>query len=111
MSKEVLRIPKMSVHKDELETGITIDPAEKTAFICSTIPNMIKKMYQWVENHDEAEIDLDNSFCLGITVPMSWVHVRPAIQRKTTKRQMTEEEKAALIERLQRARETKKRAL
>lgn len=100
MSKQITRIPKTSITLEERETTIDIDPITKLAYVCSTIPATINKLYQMAEECDEVEIDLDNAFALGVTMPMKWIK----IQRP---RQMTEEQRAASAERLRAMRAAK----
>ena len=73
---------------------IVIDPMTKRASVYSCIPSTVKKLYQLAE-HEEAEIDMDNSYGLTITVPQSWIKIRPPV-----KRQLTDEQRAALVERM-----------
>ena len=47
-------------------------------------------------DHEEAKIELDNQYGLMISVPQNWIKIRPPV-----KRQLTEEQKAALAERMQ----------
>lgn len=71
-----------------------IDPMTKHASVYSCIPSTMKKLYQLAE-HEEAEIDMDNSYGLTITVPQSWIKIRSPV-----KRQLTDEQRAALVERM-----------
>ena len=66
---------------------------------------MVKKLYAMAEEHeDEAKIELDNSYGLMISVPQSWIKVRPPV-----KRQLTDEQKAALAERMNKVRKGKQK--
>ena len=66
----------------------------KRANVYSCIPTTVKKLHKLAE-HDDAEIDLDNSYGFAITVPQNWIKIRPPM-----KRQLTDEQKAALAERM-----------
>lgn len=99
----ITRKPKGTTSREEQETTITIDPTTKKASIFSTVPAMIRKLYDFAEQSEEVEINLDNEFCLGILVPMNWIRVRPPI-----KRELSEEQKAAAAERLSALRQKNK---
>lgn len=46
-------------------------------------------------DHEEAKIELDNQYGLMISVPQNWIKIRPPV-----KRQLTDEQKVALAERM-----------
>ena len=46
-------------------------------------------------DHEEAKIELDNQYGLMISVPQNWIKIRPPV-----KRQLTDEQKAAMAERM-----------
>ena len=99
------KIEKQSVQQIEQETDIVIDPLTKRATVYSCIPSMVKKLYAMAEEHeDEAKIELDNSYGLMISVPQNWIKVRPPV-----KRQLTDEQKAALAERMNKVRKEKQK--
>lgn len=56
------------------------------------------------EHEDEAKIELDNSYGLMISVPQSWIKVRPPVKRR-----LTDEQKAALAERMNKVRKGKQK--
>lgn len=85
---------KVSVPQIEQETVITVDPITKRASVYSCIPPMVKRLYKLAE-HEDAKIELDNQYGLTISVPQSWIKIRPPV-----KRQLTDEQKAALSERM-----------
>ena len=86
---------KVSIPQIEQETAITIDPLTKRASVYSCIPSVVKRLYKMAD-HEEAKIELDNQYGLMISVPQNWIKIRPPV-----KRQLTEEQKAALAERMQ----------
>lgn len=98
--KQIDRIPKVQIKREELDTSICIDPLTKKAVVWSTIPVTVKKLYKLAEEHDEVSIDLDNEFGLGIAVPMTWVKVRPP-------RKISDEQRAAMAERMKKAKKEK----
>ena len=46
-------------------------------------------------DHEEAKIELDNQYGLMISVPQNWIKIRPPV-----KRQLTDEQKAAMAEKM-----------
>lgn len=60
----------------------------------SCVPSVIKKLYRYAE-HEDVKIELDNKYGLMISVPQNWVKVRPPV-----KRVLSDEQKAALAERM-----------
>lgn len=95
MAKLIKRIHKVRIKKEELDTSICIDPLTKTACVWSVVPSVVKRLYKLAEEHDDVSIDLDNEFGLAINVPMNWIKIRPHV-----KRQLTDEQKATLSERM-----------
>lgn len=95
--KQIKKVPKVTIKREELDTSICIDPLTKTATVWSTIPTTVKRLYKLAEEYDDVSIDLDNEFGLGIVVPMNWVKVRPP-------RKISDEQKAAMAERMKKAR-------
>ena len=75
-----------------------IDPVEKRASVYSCIPSTVKKLYKLAEQ-ENARIELDNQYGLMISVPQNWIKIRPP-----AKRVLTEEQKAALAERMSKVR-------
>lgn len=61
----------------------------------SCIPSTVKRLYKLVEEHEDAAIDIDNDYGLCINVPANWIKIRPPV-----KRNLTDEQKAAMAERL-----------
>ena len=100
--KQINRIPKVRIKREELDTSICIDPLTKKAVVWSTIPATVKRLYKLAEEHDEVSIDLDNEFGLGIVVPITWVKVRPP-------RKVSEEQRAAMAERMNKVRKEKRK--
>ena len=92
--KETKKMKKESIPQIEQETTITIDPLTKRASVYSCIPSMVKKLYQFAERPD-VTVELDNAYGLMISVPQNWIKIRPP-----AKRQMTDEQKEALAERM-----------
>ena len=92
--KVVNRIPKVKVLQIEQETVIVIDPLTKRANVYSCVPSMVNKLYEYAERED-VKIDLDNEYGLAIDVPMNWIKIRPPV-----KRQLTDEQRATLSERM-----------
>ena len=95
-------IPKTTIIREEQETVITIDPLAKRACVYSCIPNVVKKLYKYTEEHEDAHIDLDNEYGQTISVPMNWIKVRPPV-----KREYTEEQKQIMSARLKEVRKKK----
>ena len=93
--------PKSSTPLIEQETSITIDPLTKRAAIYSCVPTMMKKMDTWM-NHPDAITEIDDANGIMISVPMGWIKIRPP-----TKRNYTEEQRAAMAERMRSARKEK----
>ena len=60
----------------------------------SCIPSVVKRLYKMAD-HEEAKIELDNQYGLMISVPQNWIKIRPPV-----KRQLTDEQKAAMAERM-----------
>lgn len=93
--------PKSSTPLIEQETSITIDPLTKRAAIYSCVPTMMKKMDTWM-NHPDAITEIDDANGIMISVPMGWIKIRPP-----TKRQLSDEQRAALAERMNHVRKGK----
>ena len=85
---------KVSIPQIEQETAIVIDPLTKRASVYSCIPSTVKKLYK-LADHEEAKLELDNQYGLMISVPQNWIKIRPPV-----KRQLTDEQKVALAERM-----------
>ena len=98
----VNKIPKTSISQIEQETVIVVDPVTKRASVYSCIPSMVKKLYQYAE-HEDVKIDMDNEYGLTIDVPQNWVKIRPPV-----KRQLTDEQRATLSERMKNVKKGKK---
>ena len=92
---------KISVSLNEQETVITIDPVTKRASVYSCIPNTIKALYKLADNED-VNVEKDDSYGLMISVPQNWIKIRPPV-----KRAFSEEQRAAMSERLKGMRKNK----
>ena len=92
--------------RDEIETDITIDYAEKRAFIYSCYYPFVKKIRALAEKFPEnAVIEKDNGIGIHAYVPISWIKITPQI-----KRVISDEAKQKAIENLKRYRESKELA-
>ena len=96
--------PKSSTPLIEQETTITIDPLTKRATVYSCVPTMMKKMDTQM-HHPDAITEIDDTNGVMISVPMDWIKIRPP-----TKRQLSEEQRAALVERMNNVRKGKVQA-
>ena len=85
---------------DEQETSIVIDYATKKAYVYTSKINAAKQLVKMCSDHpDEALITRCDKTGVDITMPASWVVIRPKI-----KREMSEEQRRAVAERLSSAR-------
>ena len=90
-------IPKVSTPYEEQETIINISPRQISdcASVYSTLPAMINKLWKLHEKHpDEVKVVHDDKYGIEFSIPRDWIKVSP-------KRQVSEETKAKLRERLQ----------
>ena len=88
--------PKVGNPLDEQETIINIDPKQISdkASVYTTIPSMLSRMWKLYEQHpDEVELISDDKYGSEFKVPRDWVRIKP-------KRQMSEEQKQKMAERL-----------
>ena len=99
--KEIKRITKVSCRKEEQETDIIIDPSTGTASVFSSVPTTINRLYKLLE-HPDAIVEMDTQYGLMISVPMSWIKIRPPIKRK-----YTQEQREKMAMNLQKARKKK----
>lgn len=84
---------------EEQETNIVVDPITKRASVFSCIPSTVKALYKLLD-HPDVEVEMDSMYGLMISVPQSWIKIKPPIQRE-----FTEEQKEAMRQRLMKARE------
>lgn len=94
---EIIKAPKIPCSKEEQETQIIISHLDKKAYVFTCASPMYDKLYALLE-HQEAELCQDNKYGVEISVPMSWIKIRPPI-----KRNYTEEQRRAIAERLKSA--------
>ena len=92
---------KYFVSKDEQETVITISPVDKTATVYSCVPSVVKKIESMCGD-DEVEVISNDKYGIKVRVPYKWIKIS-----KPRKRECTDEQKAILKERLERARAIK----
>lgn len=98
---EIIKAPKIPCSKEEQETQIIISHLDKKAYVFTCASPMYDKLYALLE-HPEAELCQDNKYGVEISVPMSWIKIRPPI-----KRNYTEEQRQAMGQRLADARKAK----
>lgn len=96
---ETIKENKVPVPHNEQETVINICHSSKSATVWSTHPNTIKKLYTFVNNSEEAKIVQDMHSCLCVSIPYKWVKLSIPKGKK-----LTDEQKAALAERLRNSR-------
>lgn len=91
---------------DEQETIINMLPAtvSKQAEIYSCVPQMVSRLRKLAEDNPKDVAIMEDDGAVTATVPLSWIKIAPKI-----KRQMTEEQRQANIERLARYREAMKK--
>ena len=78
------------------ETIINIDPRQinEKAAVYTNMPNYLQRMWKLHEQYpDDVEVYRDDKYGTEFRVPRDWVKVKP-------KRQMSEEQRQLLIERL-----------
>lgn len=95
---------KTIVEKYEQETSICIDPNTKRAEVYSSIPSTVKQLQKLVEESSPNDVKVIRNDKYGITidVPAKWIK----IQKPRTKN-LTEEQKEALRQRMSNARKMK----
>lgn len=83
-----------SYTKEELETIITFNEAEKTASVYSCSPRYIEKMKKLAESEpDKVKLIKQDANGADFIVPKSWVKIRPP-------RKISDEQRQAAAERL-----------
>lgn len=88
-----------TVSRDEQETTAVIDHKAKHVLLYSCHPATVEKMRQWACEHDEVTLRGYDQYGINLTVPVSWVKIKPP-------RQYTEAQKQAMRDRLKNAPET-----
>ena len=82
---------------EEQETTINLSYQDKKAYVYTSRINVARRLLEMCEAHtDEASIRRLNSGGLEIEVPLNWIIIRPK-----QKRELTEEQRRELAERLQ----------
>ena len=81
---------------EEQETTINLDYAEKKAYVYTSRIGVAKKLIDMCAEHkDETFVQNINEYGLQIQVPLDWIVIRPK-----TKRNLSEEQRKKLAERL-----------
>lgn len=88
-----------TVSRDEQETTAVIDHKMKHVLLYSCHPATVEKMRQWACKYDEVTLRGYDQYGINLTVPVSWVKIKPP-------RQYTEAQKQAMRDRLKNAPET-----
>lgn len=90
---------------DEQETSINLDYTAKRAYVYTSRIAVARKLNDMLLNHpDEASIVHVDQYGYEIAVPMSWIVIRPK-----TKRNISEERRSELAQKLAAAREAKQK--
>ena len=92
---------RIQIPKEEQETTIVLDPITKSATVYSCVPSMVKKIESMC-GEDEVEVISNDKYGIKVRVPYKWIKIS-----KPRKRECTDEQKAILKERLERARAIK----
>lgn len=89
--------------KEEIETDITVDYFGKTAYVYTSHAATKRRILKLAEEFkDSVEIVKEDEYTLHANVPIKWIRIAPPARRK-----LTEEDKAAIIERLNAAKNNK----
>ena len=80
-----------SVPFDEQETLININYETKRASVYSSRPAVARKIFDlYKANQDEVDLIALDRYGIDVSVPMSWIVVRPKIKRNFTEKQRKE---------------------
>lgn len=85
------------LRKEEIETDITVDYfGSKTAYVYTSHATTKRKILKLAEEFPGAvEIVKNDEYTLHANVPIKWIKISPPARRK-----LTDEAKAAIVERL-----------
>lgn len=72
----------MKVPFDEQETNVTIDYADRAAYVYSSMPKEASRLRRMAADYaSETEVVLDNDFGIEIKMPIKWVKIKPPARR------------------------------
>lgn len=83
--------------KEEIETDITIDYVDKTAFIYTCDARTKRKILKLLKDYPEqVALSKQDIYSVSVTVPASWIKIKPTSKRQN----VTQEEREKMIERM-----------